>query len=65
MVIECTRDAHSVPAKMASGFSSCEFYGMPDGVGSEMLGHVAGRIEYLQLANGLIGSMEGIEVVTG
>ncbi len=36
-----------------------------DAVGSEMLGHVAGRIEYLQLANGLIGSMEGIEVVTG
>ena len=36
-----------------------------DAVGSEMLGHVPGRIEYLQLANGLIGSMEGIEVVTG
>lgn len=36
-----------------------------DAVGSEMLGHVAGRIEYLQLADGLIGSMEGIEVVTG
>jgi len=36
-----------------------------DAIGSEMLGHVPGRIEYLQLADGLIGSMEGIEVVTG
>ncbi len=36
-----------------------------DAVGSRMLGHVPEHIEYLQLADGLIGSMEDIEVVTG
>lgn len=36
-----------------------------DAVGSELLGHNPGRIEYLSLANGLLGSMEDIEILDG
>lgn len=35
-----------------------------DAVGSEMLGHNPQEIEYLQLANGRIGSFEDIEIVS-
>ena len=34
-----------------------------DAVGSEMLGHDPSRIEYLQLANGTLGSMDNIELI--
>jgi uncharacterized protein (DUF362 family) len=34
-----------------------------DAVGSELLGHDPSGIEYLRLANGLLGSMDGIEIV--
>lgn len=36
-----------------------------DAVGSELLGHKAKSIEYLELSNGLLGSMDNIEIVTG
>ena len=35
-----------------------------DAVGSELLGHKAGKVKYLQLADGLLGSMKDIEVLT-
>ncbi|MFC1762836.1 DUF362 domain-containing protein [Planctomycetota bacterium] len=34
-----------------------------DAIGSEMLGHDPRKIEYLQLANGRLGSMDNIEIV--
>lgn len=34
-----------------------------DAVGSEMLDHEPGKIEYLTLANGVLGSMDDIEIV--
>lgn len=34
-----------------------------DAVGSELLGHDPSRIEYLQLANGTLGSMDDIQVI--
>ncbi len=34
-----------------------------DAVGSELLGHNPKRLEYLTLANGLLGSMDNIEIV--
>lgn len=34
-----------------------------DAVGSELLGHKAERLEYLRLANGLLGSMDNIQVI--
>ncbi|MHC4160219.1 MAG: DUF362 domain-containing protein [Planctomycetota bacterium] len=36
-----------------------------DAVGSELLGHNPRRIEYLRLANGLLGSMDDIEILDG
>jgi uncharacterized protein (DUF362 family) len=36
-----------------------------DAVGSELLGHNARRIKYLQLADGLLGSMDNIEILNG
>lgn len=36
-----------------------------DAVGSELLGHNPKSIEYLQLANGLLGSMDNIEILDG
>jgi len=36
-----------------------------DTVGSELLGHNRAKIEYLRLANGLLGSMDDIEIVDG
>jgi uncharacterized protein (DUF362 family) len=36
-----------------------------DSVGSELLGHNPKRIEYLNLANGLLGTMENIEILQG
>jgi len=36
-----------------------------DTVGSELLGHNPKRLEYLRLANGLLGSMDNIEIVDG
>ena len=36
-----------------------------DAVGSELLGHDPRKIEYLKLANGVLGDMEGIRVVEG
>ncbi len=36
-----------------------------DALGSELLGHNPNRLEYLTLANGLLGSMENIEIVKG
>lgn len=36
-----------------------------DAVGNELLGHNPKRIEYLTLANGLLGDMDNIEVRTG
>ncbi|MHC4563946.1 MAG: DUF362 domain-containing protein [Planctomycetota bacterium] len=36
-----------------------------DAVGSEMLGHDPARLEYLTLANGVLGDMDEIRVVTG
>jgi uncharacterized protein (DUF362 family) len=36
-----------------------------DALGSELLGHNPKRLEYLTLANGLLGSMENIEIVKG
>lgn len=36
-----------------------------DAVGSELLGHEAKKIEYLRLAEGVLGSMEGVEILTG
>ena len=36
-----------------------------DTIGSELLGHNPKKLEYLTLANGLIGSMENIEIVQG
>jgi len=36
-----------------------------DTVGSELLGHNPKRLEYLRLANGLLGSMDNIEVIKG
>jgi len=36
-----------------------------DAVGSELLGHNPGKIEYLRLANGRLGSLEDIEVIKG
>ncbi len=35
-----------------------------DAVGSQMLGHNPESIEYLTLANGIIGELDNIEVVT-
>jgi uncharacterized protein (DUF362 family) len=35
-----------------------------DAVGSELLGHDPNRLEYLKLADGLLGSMQNIEIVT-
>ena len=34
-----------------------------DAVGSELLGHNPNKIEYLTLANGLLGSLENIEIL--
>ena len=36
-----------------------------DAVGSELLGHNPGAIEYLRLSNGLLGSMDNIEILGG
>ena len=36
-----------------------------DAVGSELLGHNAYNLEYLMLANGLLGSMDHVEIVEG
>jgi uncharacterized protein (DUF362 family) len=36
-----------------------------DAVASELLGHNPKRLEYLRLADGLLGSMDNIEVLTG
>jgi len=36
-----------------------------DTVGSELLGHNPKKLEYLTLANGLLGTMDNIEIVTG
>lgn len=36
-----------------------------DAVGSELLGHDPTRIQYLKLANNLLGSMDDIEVING
>lgn len=36
-----------------------------DAIGSELLGHYPKRLEYLKLANGLLGSMDNIEIVDG
>jgi uncharacterized protein (DUF362 family) len=36
-----------------------------DAVGSELLGHNPRRIEYLRLSNGLLGSMDDIEILNG
>ena len=36
-----------------------------DAIGSEMLGHDPRAIEYLKLANGVLGSMDDIEIVGG
>lgn len=36
-----------------------------DAVGSELLGHNPKRIKYLTLANGLLGSLDDIEVIEG
>lgn len=36
-----------------------------DTVGSELLGHNPERIEYLRLADGLLGSMDNIEIIEG
>jgi len=36
-----------------------------DALGSKLLGHNPKRLEYLTLANGLLGSMENIEIVKG
>jgi uncharacterized protein (DUF362 family) len=36
-----------------------------DAIGSELLGHNPKRLEYLTLANGLLGSMDNIEIVKG
>ena len=36
-----------------------------DAVGSQLLGHNPKRIEYLNLANGLLGSMDNIEILDG
>ena len=35
-----------------------------DAVGSRLLGHEPGKIEYLALSNGLLGNMDNIEVVS-
>jgi uncharacterized protein (DUF362 family) len=34
-----------------------------DTIGSELLGHNPKRLEYLTLANGLLGTMDNIEIV--
>ena len=36
-----------------------------DAAGSELLGHNAKKVEYLRLANGLLGSMDDIEILNG
>ena len=36
-----------------------------DAVGSKLLGHNPKRIEYLRLSNGLLGSMDDIEILNG
>ena len=36
-----------------------------DAVGAEVLGHEASEIKYLRLANGRVGSYEGIEIIEG
>ena len=36
-----------------------------DAVGSRLLGHNTKRIEYLRLSNGLLGSMDDIEILDG
>ncbi len=36
-----------------------------DAVGSELLGHNPKRLEYLRLANGLLGDMDNIEILEG
>ncbi|MHC4646198.1 MAG: DUF362 domain-containing protein [Planctomycetota bacterium] len=36
-----------------------------DAVGSELLGHDPGKIEYLTLANGQLGSLEDIQIIHG
>ncbi|MGB2865897.1 MAG: hypothetical protein WBC05_21370 [Sedimentisphaerales bacterium] len=36
-----------------------------DTVGSELLGHNPKKLPYLTLANGLLGSMDDIEIVKG
>ena len=36
-----------------------------DAVGSDILGHSPKYIEYLRLSNGLLGSMDGVEIVEG
>jgi uncharacterized protein (DUF362 family) len=36
-----------------------------DTLGSELLGHNPKKLEYLTLANGLLGSMDNIQIVTG
>jgi uncharacterized protein (DUF362 family) len=36
-----------------------------DTVGSELLGHNPERLDYLSLADGLLGSMKNIEVLKG
>jgi uncharacterized protein (DUF362 family) len=36
-----------------------------DAVGSRLLGHDPAKIEYLKLANGKLGSMDGIEILKG
>jgi hypothetical protein len=36
-----------------------------DAVGSELLGHNPKRIQYLTLADGLLGSLDDIEILKG
>jgi uncharacterized protein (DUF362 family) len=36
-----------------------------DALGSKLLGHNPKRLKYLTLANGLLGSMDNIEIVNG
>ena len=36
-----------------------------DAAGSELLGHNPNRLEYLRLANGLLGSMDDVEILKG
>ncbi|MHC4631842.1 MAG: DUF362 domain-containing protein [Planctomycetota bacterium] len=51
----------SVALNILAGFDPVAL----DALGSKLLGHNPKRLEYLTLANGLLGSMENIEIVKG